>query len=71
MMARNFTSFTTLWDTLTPKTEQVKILNEERIRRNHCRGISICQTIFDDLLFCVILTGQKIATCIMCRLLFI
>ena len=52
-------NFSIVWDKTKPTNEDSIYLNEQRERFDHCHGISICETISDDLVLGVILTGRR------------
>ena len=59
MQKNKINSFSIIWDNLKPNNDESKFLNEQRMKNNRCHGVTIAQTLDDDKLLCVILTGEN------------
>lgn len=58
-LAKRYNSFSIIWNSLATDNEESQYINEKRLDLNHCNGISICQNLTKDLLFCTLLTGNQ------------
>ena len=58
-LAREKKSFSLIWDATKANNDASIYLNEQRERYNHCHGISICESLPNDTLFGIILTGRR------------
>ncbi len=52
-------SFSLIWDLQTPNSDEALYLNEKREEYEHCHGISICQTLPNDALIGLTITGRR------------
>ena len=57
--AKSHKRFSLIWDDLKPENDASLYLNEQREKYNHCHGISICESLPNDVLFSIILTGRR------------
>lgn len=58
-LARQKKSFSIVWDAVKANNDESLYLNEERERLDHCHGISICESLPNDTLLGIILTGRR------------
>src|SRR5579863_5752555 len=59
LLGKSKKSFTLVWDVMQPINDDSIYLNEQREHLNHCHGLSICETLPNDIIFSVILTADK------------
>lgn len=62
ILAQQQKSFSVIWDIVKPNNDDSLYLNEERERLDHCHGISICESLPNNTLFGIILTGRRCDT---------
>lgn len=59
LLGKSKKSFTLVWDAMHPNNDDSIYLNEQRESFNHCHGLSICETLPNDIIFSIILTSDK------------
>lgn len=59
LLAQEKKSFSLIWDAIKANNDDSLYLNEQRERFNHCHGISICESLPNNVLFSLVLTGKR------------